>query len=384
MPQQRFWRKRAVKLALSTAAGTAIIVGGLPHVAYGAALSGTIAITTPTTGKLAAATAKQVLTLTVTGQTLSEALVTSVDLGPDCLAVPTYIVTSPTTIAVKTPTAGCAATTVTAGDNIVINFAGGNTLTKTGGLFFITPPAIAAAASKPVITENSALLNTTDQVQRVLAAGGQTVRVKAASTYAFDPRTAQGLAVTFGGKAVTDLKVYDDSGSAPVLVSATATSAPAAGNFMTFKTGVGMSSNDASLTITQGGVSKTFAASDTGASVVAVPTVTSLSVTSGRSKGATSTVLTTSALPDKDVTHWQGGSATWAVNFCGKAGTVTAVNTAGTGITVTTPDVSDDANGLGTGVFAGSCPVTIVDQTVSGSPVVGPVTPGGYFNFLNE
>src|SRR6185312_9049546 len=159
---------------------------------------------------------------------------------------PTYIVTSPTTIAVKTPSGGCPATTASGGDNIVINFAGSNTLTKTGGLFFINPPAIVAAANKPVITENSALLLTTNQVQRVLAAGGQTVRVKAASTYAFDPRTAQGLAVTFGGKAVTDLKVYDDSGSAPVLVAAGASSAPALGNFMTFKTGIGMTAADAS------------------------------------------------------------------------------------------------------------------------------------------
>src|SRR4051794_27627433 len=144
MSQQRFWRKRAVALTVSAGAATAMIVGGLPHIAYAAALTGTIVISTPTTGKLAAGTAKQVLTLTVTGQTLSEALVTGVDLGPDCLNVPTYIVTSATTIAVKTPSSpvGCAATTASGGDNIVINFAGGNTLTKTGGLFFINPPAI--------------------------------------------------------------------------------------------------------------------------------------------------------------------------------------------------------------------------------------------------
>ncbi|WP_426508874.1 hypothetical protein ACPPVO_59875 [Dactylosporangium sp. McL0621] len=159
MTQQQFWRKRAVSLGLSTAAATAVIVGGLPYVAH-AALTGTIAITTPSTGKLAADTAKQVLVLTVTGQTLSEALVTGVNLGTDtnCQNIPTYIVTSATTLAVKTPTGGCPATTTSGGDSIDILFAGGNTLSKTGGLTFIAPPAIAAASDKPVINDNSALL----------------------------------------------------------------------------------------------------------------------------------------------------------------------------------------------------------------------------------
>ncbi|WP_433053938.1 hypothetical protein [Dactylosporangium sp. CS-033363] len=377
MPQQRSWRKRA----LTTGAAVALLVGGLPHVAYGATLTGTIAITTPVGGKLAADTAKQVLVLTVTGQTLSEALVTGVNLGtdPNCQNIPTYIVTSATTLAVKTPTGGCPATTASGGDNIDILFAGSNTLSKTGGLNFITPPTLAALLDKPVINDNSSLLASTAQVQRLLTAGGQTVRVKAGANYAFDPRSAQGLAVTFGGKAATEIKVYDNTGT---LIPATTSSTPANGNYMTFKTAAGLS-NDASLTISQGGVSKTFAGSDTGINLVTLPTVTSLTISSGRTKAATSTVLTTSALPDKTVADYNGGSATWGVFFCKKQATVTAINPTGTAITATTPDVSDDADGLGTGVFAGTCPVTIADLS-GAQPVMGPITAGGYFNFLNE
>ncbi|WP_432982388.1 hypothetical protein [Dactylosporangium sp. CA-233914] len=382
MPQQRFWRKRAVSLGLTAGAATAMVVGGLPHVAYGATLTGTITITTPTTGKLGADTAKQVLVLTVTGQTLSEALVTGVNLGTDanCQNIPTYIVTSATTIAVKTPTGGCPATTAPNGDPIDIVFAGNNTLSKASGLYFVTPPSIAATSDKPVINENSSLLASTNQVQRFITNGGQTVRVKAASTYAFDPRTSQGLAVQFGGKAVTELKVYDTNGS---LVAATASAAPGVGNYLTFKTPVGLSINDASLTITQGGVSKTFPASDTGASVVAAPTVTSLSVTSGRAKGSTNTVITGTGF-DKTLTDYTSQTPTWAVNFCGTAGTVTAVNATGTQLTVTTPDVTNSPTGLGTGVFAGSCPVTVVDSTDPNTPISSPISSGGYFNFLNE
>nr|BFE64400.1 hypothetical protein GCM10020063_089260 [Dactylosporangium thailandense] len=383
MPQQRFWRKRAVSLGVTAAAASAVIVGGLPHVAYGATLTGTIAITTPSTGKLAAGTAKQVLLLTVTGQTLSEALITGVNLGTDasCQNIPTYIVTSATTLAVKTPSGGCPATTATGGDGIDILFAGGNTLSKANGLFFITPPAIAALADKPVINDNSALLDPTAQTRRFVTAGGQTVRVKADSAYAFDPRTSAGLAVTFGGKPATEIKVYDASGT---LIPANTASAPAAGNYLTFKSPAGLTTTDASLAISQGGVSKTFAVSDTGANIIAVPTVTSLSVSSGRAKGATSTVLTTSTLVSKTLADYQGGSATWGVYFCNKPAAVTAVNTAGTQITVTTPDVTNDADGLGTNVYAGSCPVTIADLTDNANPVKGPVTAGGYFNFLNE
>ncbi|MER7002950.1 hypothetical protein ABT297_07870 [Dactylosporangium sp. NPDC000555] len=378
MPLHRFWRKRAVALSVSASAATAAIVAGLPHVAYGATLPGTITITSPTTGKIAAGTDKQVLLLTVAGQTLSEALVTGVNLGadPDCQNISSYVVTSATTIAVKTPTGGCPATTAPTGDNIDIVFAGNNTVRKTGGLYFVTPPAIAAVSNKPVINENSALLLAANQITRFVTSGGQTVRVKADANYAFDPRASAGLGVTFGGKPVTELKVYDSSGTQ---VLATTTTAPAVGNYLTFKTGAGMSANDSSLTVTQNGVSKTFSSTDTGVSVVAAPTVTSLSVTSGKIKAPVSTIVT-GANFSKTLADYTG-TPTWKVNFCNTAGTVTAINAAGTTLTVTTPDVSNDVDGLGTGVYAGTCPVTIVDVTNS---ITSPISAGGYFNFLNE
>ncbi|MGI5246231.1 IPT/TIG domain-containing protein [Dactylosporangium sp. CA-139066] len=381
----QLWRKRAVALGLGAGAATATIVAGLPHVAYADALTGTIAITSPTSGKLAAATAKQVILLTVTGQPLSEAFVTSVDLGSDpaCAGLVSYIVTSATTIAVKTPTGGCAATDTTAnpnGEPIVINFAGSNTLTKTPsatakGVFFVAAPSI--AATNAVITENSSLLTT--PVSRFVTNGGQTVRVSAGASFAFDPRSSASLGVTFGGKAGTEVKVYD--GTTNAQIPASTSTAPAAGNYLTFKTATGMSASDSSLTVTQNGVSKTFTSTDTGASIVASPTVTSLSVTSGKTKAQTSTVITGTGF-DKTLADYTSGD--WLVNFCGKAATVTAVDTTGTKLTVTTPDVADDPTGLGTGKFAGPCPVTVVNNTVPASPVPSPITPGSYFTFLSE
>ncbi|GAA0724627.1 hypothetical protein Drose_37940 [Dactylosporangium roseum] len=376
----RTWRKRAFATTLSAAAATATVLAGLPAPAQAAALTGTITITSPIGGKVAADTAKQVILLTVAGQTLSEALVTSVDLGEDtdCQGITSYVVTSPTTIAVKTPTGGCAATSpaLTAGDNIVINFAGSNTLTKTGGLFLINPPAIAALSDKPIIADNSSQLQTTNQVQRFVTNGGQIVRVKADSTYAFDPRTAAGLSVTFSGKPATEVKVYTGDGTQ---ILPNTPSAPAAGNYMTFKTPIGLNANDSNITITQNGVSKTFTTTDTGVSVVAAPTVSTLTVTSGKARGSTNTVVNGTGF-SKVLTDYTTG-ATWAVQFCGVAGTVTAVNATGTAITVTTPDVTDTNPGLGSGIFAGTCGVRVVDVTNS---ISSPLTPGSYFNFLAE
>jgi hypothetical protein len=377
------WRKRAVRVGLSAVAASATLVVGLPHVAYADPLTGTIAISSPTSGKLAAATAKQVILLTVTGQPLSEAFVTSVDLGSDsaCAGLVSYIVTSATTIAVKTPTGGCAATDLTAnpnGEPIVINFAGSNTLTKTPsatakGVFFVAAPAI--ATTNAVITENSSLL--TAPITRFVTNGGQIVRVSAGAAFAFDPRSSAALGVTFGGKAGTDVKVYDGTSGAQILASTS--TPPAVGNYMTFKTATGMSASDSSLTVTQNGVGKTFTSTDTGASIVAAPTVTSLSVTSGKTKASTSTVITGTNF-DKTLADYTSGD--WIVNFCGKAGTVTAADT--TKLTVTTPDVADDAAGLGTGKFAGSCPVTVVNNVVPASPVTSPISAGSYFQFLSE
>jgi hypothetical protein len=380
----QLWRKRAVALGLCTSAATATIVAGLPHVAYADPLTGSIALTSPTTGKLAAGLAKQVLLLTVTGQPLSEAFVTGVQLGGDsnCANIISYIVTSPTTLAVKTPDNGCAATDTgqnANGEDIVIKFAGGNTLTRTAsastkGVFFVAPPAI--AASNAVITENSSELTT--PIKQFVSNGGQLVRVASGASFAFDPRGVAGLAVSFGGKPGTDVKVYAADGTP---IASSVSQAPSASNYLTFKSATGMSTADPSLTITQNGVAKTFTTTDTGATIVASPTVTSLSVTSGKVKTAVSTVITGTGF-SKVLGDY---TTAWTVNFCGKAGTVTAVDTSGgTKITVTTPtDVADDPAGLGTGKFSGSCAVTVTNGSGQ-SPITSPVSPGSYFQFLSE
>jgi hypothetical protein len=379
MPSHRFWRNRAVAIGVSATAAAAT-VAGVPPVAHADAMPGTITIATPANGRLAAGTAKQVLMLNVAGATLSEGQVIGVNLGssPACQSIPTYIITSATTMTVKTPTGGCPVTTAPDGDNIEILFAGGKTLTKTGGLYLVTPPAIAAAADRPVINDNSAMLASANQVTRFLASGGQTVRVRADATYAFDPRGAAALGVTFGGKPGSEVKVFD--GATGVQVMPTTDAAPGAGNYLTFKTVAGLSADDAGLTITQNGVSRTFAAADTGVSIMVAPAVASLSVTSGKSRAPTSTVVTGSGF-SKTLADYTGDAPTWRVQFCRVRATVTAVNATGTSLTVTTPDVSDNADGLGKGVFAGTCPVTVTDV---GTGATSPISGGGYFSFLNE
>src|SRR5690349_21544441 len=110
------WRSRAVGVAGAALAAATVLAALPPTAAQAATLPGTIAVTIPASGKLAADTGKQVVVLTVSGSgatALSESNVTGVTLGGDsaCANLQNYVVTSATTVTVKTPSGGCDAST---------------------------------------------------------------------------------------------------------------------------------------------------------------------------------------------------------------------------------------------------------------------------------
>lgn len=364
---------------LATFAGTGTAAAALlsaatliatPMAAHAAPAATSVTIASPVGGKVAADTAKQVVIINVvglTGATLDEDSVASVDLGADadCQGLDFYIVTGTTSLAVKTPDpGGCAPTSGVASETIAINFANSvGTLTKTlSGLVFVTPPKL--DTTTPVITELSSELPSAKQIQAFSASGGQLIRVKADSNFAFTGQSGQ-LTATLGGKPLTEIKVYKKSDG--TLLTTAPTNAEN-GNWFTGKTSAGMAG--ANLAITHGGVTKTFAAADTGASVVTVPSVTGVNPTSGKIHAATSVTLT--------------GTFTGAtgVTFCGVAGTNFVLNQAGTSITVKTPTtgLADDAAGLGANVFSGVCPIKV--QGPNGTTNVH--TPLTAFSFLAE
>jgi hypothetical protein len=369
------WRR--FRLAAAAVAGTLAATTLAVFPAHAAA-TGTISITSPASGKLAALTAKQVATITVTGANatpLTEDTVASVGLGPTpCNALTNYVVSSPTVISVKTPV-DCPAGT---GD-VVITFANGDLLTKTNGVTFVSPPSIALLADKkPVINDNSVALAQGDQARRFSTGGGQIVRVKAADDFTFLPTASAALGVSMGGKAGSEVKVYATEDSTTPLA---ANGSASAGNSLTFKTGAGMTAGDNTLTITQNGVSKTFLSAAHLATVVAAPTVTSLSVKEGKANATGITTIITGTGFGKvlaDLTD----QTKWLVKFCGLAATV-AADTAVTGLAlkVTVPALAKDADGLGASAVSGVCPVTVTDVVATQTSAQ---TSGAYYTVLSE
>ncbi|MBM2621594.1 IPT/TIG domain-containing protein [Actinoplanes sp. LDG1-06] len=345
-----------------------------------AALSGTIAVTSPSNAKIAADTAKQVVLLTVSGAgapVLSEDTVTGVDLGGDaaCQNLDTYVVTSATTISVKTPTGGCPVSSGGTAEPIVLRISG-DTLTKTSAITFVPPPAIAAVGDNPVITDNSVSLLPANQVKTFNSAGGQYVRITADAAFAFDPRSSAALSVNMGGKAGTDVKVYATATGTTPLAN---TVAGSVGNALTFKTASGMTTTDPLVTITQNGVSKSFLPAATGVSVVTPPTVTGLSLTSGRAGDATAVTVKGTNF-DK-----VGGNygTTTLVKFCGQNATfaATPVNAAGTEIYAITPTAVTTM--LGASKYAGPCDVVVTNSTPSAGNTSA-VNAAASFTFVKE
>jgi hypothetical protein len=367
----RAWRHSRLVIGAAVAAVVSAVVVVPAAPASAAVLTGNIVVASPTTGKVAANTPKQVIILTLTlpaGTTLSEENIKTVSLGATrCTDMDWYIVTGTTQIAAKTPddeaddtNDGCAATaSSTTGETITITFANDDTLTKTGSnLFFITPPSIAAVGSGPVVTENSyKITDPDDRVKRLISTGGQTVRITAGSDFAFSGGTAAGLAVTIGGKALTEVKAWNKAGTTQL----TAAAADAdKGNTLTAKTATGMTASATpSVIITQNGVSKTFTSTATGITVVSAPVITALSATSVKANSDTNITVTGT-----------GFAIAATAKVCGVTATVvTAPTAAGTSMVITVPAAIGDADpGLGAGVNAGVCPVVITSNSAD-SPI---------------
>lgn len=390
--QSRRRSRVAVTVGAMALVAPMLAVAG-PTAAYAETLPGTLTVTTPSNGKLAALTGKQVVVLTVSGTgatTLTEDIVSGVKLGSDtdCDDLTNYVVSSPTTVTVKTPTGGCDASSGGAEEVAILFNANADTIAKAAAITFVSPPKLALLAEKPVVAENSASQAlVANQNQRFWTTGGQYVRVKAAADFAFDPRTAAALKVTLGGKDGTEVKVYAGAAAGGLALgdqmtttnTSDATITAQAGNYLVFKTAASMDAANDTITITQNGVSKSFLTADTGAAVQTGEVITSVSPAFGKSSGGTTVKITGTGF-SKVASDY---TSNVKVLFCGVEATfaATPVNTAGTEITVVTPAVSNVAAGLGLTVYSGTCPVKITNATTSWS---SPLTPGASFTFLNE
>jgi hypothetical protein len=300
------------------------------------------------------------------GFTFGEDLIEAVDLGADrCRDLEPFPIPGTSQILLTTPDNavddsldGCAPTgDATVSEKITITFANGGSDTwekPDSGLVFIEPPAIAAANTHPVFPENSIALPADKRITRLLSTGNQRVRVTAADTFAFSGGSAAGLAVTVGGKAATDVRAW--SRADPTTPLTGPASDDDKGNTLSFRTAAGMTaSTSPSITITQNGISQTFAAADTGLTIVTAPIVTAV-VPAYLKAGAATTVTLIGT----------GFAAGTTATVCGVSVAAGAPNPEGTSMTIVvdTDDLVNDADGLGTAVYSGVCPVVLTANSV--------------------
>lgn len=339
----RIRRKMAVCTAAFALIGGGSIAAATNAMAAASTLGMTITAVAPK--KVAALTANQVVT--ITGTNFDEGSIKKVELG-SCDA--TYIVANATTLYAKTPnnTCGTVTASTTAPETVTITDVDDNTLAFTGnattGLFFVAPPGI--ATTDPVYTDLSANIPTKNKKLKV--AGGQVVRINAASDYTF----AAGVTATLGGTPMTGIAVV---GTGP-------------GNYIT---GVAPAkpAGAVALVLSANGVSKSFSAATTGLSYWAPPTVATVSPSSGRavaSGGTGNDIVLTG-------TGFSTTAASNTVTFCGKEATVKTTPTpTATTMTVVLPDPE-----LGTDIYEGLCPVRV---SVGGN--TSPITATSSFAYL--
>ncbi|MEV0900315.1 IPT/TIG domain-containing protein [Actinoplanes sp. NPDC049802] len=357
--------------AIGAAAGLVVGASLVGAQSAEAATNYGVTITAVTPAKVAAGLGNRVVV--ITGTNFDEDQITGITLGadPDCAELTSYVVTSSTSISVKTPSAngasadGVPGCTAGAAADVTIHQTELGTATRAASITFVDPPAL--ATTNPMITENSSSLTTGNQVKTFHTTGNQTIRIKAGSGTTFSGQAGAALSGTYGGKALTSVGFLDPTGATQL-----ASAAGSPGNYWIAKTAASLTAASNTLTISLNGVSRTFSATDTGTSLVALPTITSLDVTSGKTNASTQVRITG--------TNFNTTIGDWTVTFCGVAGTVTAATA--TQLTVTTPVVGGVTPGLGTTAFAGVCPVSVVNAN-NGSPLTSPVSPASYFTFLN-
>lgn len=345
----------------------------------GPALAAAMTITSVSPAKVGAGMGAQ--TMTITGTNFDASLIGGISVGADsnCAGLTNHVVTSRTQIVFRTPGIGCAVSPGGIPETISIWGTDFTTLlaTKVNAVLFVPPPALADPLEKPVITDNSSLLDLADQVTALNAAGGQVIRIKAGNTFAFDGRSPAALSGTLNGRVLTSVGFRAPDG----VTVQTGTAVPEPGNYWLARTMVPLPVVAAStLVLTQNTVSRTFAEAATGLTVVNAPVVTGLDFRAGKTGGATVTRIMGSGF---------GSSANdLTVTMCGKTAPIVGSPSSST-VTVQTPNpggspptaVADLVAALGG--TAGVCPV-VVTRTTGSETVSSPVTTATYFTFLDR
>jgi hypothetical protein len=247
-------RRSLAARAVAATATVAAAVGGFALMAPSAdaGTSTLFTVTKLSVHRLPASTANQVITLTGTG--FDEDLLKSVTIN-GCTTAPSYVVSSPTSLLVKT-----AADCVTSSTGVITltdtsNDTYATVPGTTGGaqaLAFIAAPTIATASAtvKPVVTENSVAGAFADQQTTANTKGGTVVRVKAGAT-PFVNSTTYPLAASLSGVALTKVTM------------------PVGGAYLTGVLGAHAPDAAPVLKVTSNGVSKSFSYGAGGASATA-------------------------------------------------------------------------------------------------------------------
>lgn len=243
-------RTRRRTIGLVTAA--AVVAAGVTFAnSAGAATSTIVTVTAVSPANIAALTANQVITITGTG--FDEDAITDVSFAnTGCTALP-YIVTSATTLVVKTKATCVAGTNVVVtvtdtSSNTAVSVPGSGTKMK---LNFITAPDLAtpSATVHPVVLDNTAGMSYANQTTFGTSApalkAGSVIRVTSGAVPFVNTTTAK-LSAKVNGVAVTDV----------VLVGS------AAGNYFTAKLGSTPASATPIISITNNLVSKNFTYQD--------------------------------------------------------------------------------------------------------------------------
>jgi len=240
-------RTRRRTIGLVTAA--AVVAAGVTFAnSAGAATSTIVTITKVNPAPIAALTANQVITVTGTG--FDEASITDVSFSnTGCTALP-YIVTSATTLVVKTKATCVAATNVV----VTITDSSSNTAVSTPltgtamKLNFITAPDLAtpSATVHPIVLDNTSSLTYANQTSFGTSApalkAGSVIRVTSGAVPFVNVASTNPLSAKVNGVAVTDVTVVGSG----------------AGNYFTAKLGSTPASATPNIAITNNLVTKTF------------------------------------------------------------------------------------------------------------------------------
>jgi hypothetical protein len=334
-------------LAVSAAAAAALGAFAFSANQADAAVSTLVSITKVNVHHVAALTANQVITVTGTG--FDEDVITGVAIN-GCTTAPTYVVSSPTTLLLKTAD-DCATTSTGV---ITITDTSSNTAVSvpgaTGGamaLSFVAAPTIATASAtvKPVVTENSQGAAFANQNTTANTKGGTVIRVKAGTT-PFVNSTAYPLSATLDGVALTKVTM------------------PTNGTYFTGVVGAHAADAAPMLKVTSNGVTKSFLYGAGGSSATAgthdfqyAGTGITVSPASGPINGGTVLTVTGSGFTT-------GTTVTVGGTSCPVTGTTTATIVKCTTAVATAPGAKDvkTTTGSVTSVVGTGSTFTFLDQ----------------------